>query len=104
MPELSYPVDHPKHPDFKGVAQETHTSTGYDYEDSHPARGGQGQPVPIEPTTETIPRQGFRHLYGLPLTTLRESETAFAALPPREQEARHKWNVTGIPADVLEGE
>jgi hypothetical protein len=104
MAELAYPVGHPKHPDFKGVAQETHGSIGYDYEDSHPARGGLGQPVPIEPTTERTPREGFRHLYGLDLSTLANALKEFHALPKAEQEERMEWNANGIPADVLERE
>lgn len=100
--ELAYPVGHPKHPDFEGVAQETHTTTGYDYDDSHPARAGQGQRVPLEPCTEAIPREGFRHLLGLDLTTLRAAESEFSNLSADEQKRRRQWNVTGIPAAELE--
>lgn len=102
--ELAYPVGHPKHPDFTGVAEETHTSTGYDYEDVHPARGGLGQQVPIDATTEKTPRQGFRHLYGLDLTTLRAAEAAFSKLDAKEQARRLEWNEKGIPASELERE
>lgn len=100
--ELAYPVGHPKHPDFDGVAEETHTSTGYDYEDSHPARGGLGQQVPIEATTSNIPRQGFRHLLGLDLTTLHAAEAEFSKLDAKEQARRLEWNEKGIPVSELE--
>lgn len=102
--ELAYPVGHPKHPDFRGVAEETHTTTGYDYPDDHPARGGQGQRVPLEPGTEAIPRQGFRHLLGLDLSTLGAAESEFEGLSADERKRRLEWNETGIPASELERE
>jgi len=101
--ELAYPVGHPKHPEFRGVAKETHTTFGFDYADDHAARGGLGQPVPLEPGTENVPREGFRHLYGLPLSTLGEAEKAFAKLPAADRAARLEWSVTGIPAAPEEG-
>ncbi len=104
MSELAYPVGHPKHPDFKGVAQETHTSHGYDYADENPARAGLGQPVPLQPGTEATPREGFRHFFGLDLSTLRKAEAAFSKLHAEEKERRLEWNEKGIPAEMLEGE
>lgn len=102
--ELAYPVGHPKHPDFAGVAEESHTTHGYDYDDSHPARGGQGQRVPLVPGTEATPREGFRHLLGLDLSTLRAAESEFSHLSAEEQKRRREWNVKGIPASELERE
>jgi hypothetical protein len=102
--ELAYPVGHPKHPDFKGVATETHTTFGFDFADDHAGRGGQGQPVQLEPGTEATPREGFRHLFGLPLGTLAEAEKAFSGLDLKDQKARLEWNEKGIPAAVLQGE
>jgi hypothetical protein len=102
--ELAYPVGHPKHPDFKGVATETHTTFGFDFADDHAGRGGQGQPVQLEPGTEATPREGFRHLFGLPLHTLAAAEAAFSKLPAAEKAERFEWNEKGIPAEMLEGE
>lgn len=104
MGELAYAVDHPAHPANKGKPMpETHTDFGYDYANTHPARGGQGQPVPIEMVTGLC-RDGFRHLHGLPGATLREAEAAFRALSAIEQEKRAKWNETGIPPEeIVEG-
>ncbi|PYX71592.1 MAG: hypothetical protein DMG78_14900 [Acidobacteria bacterium] len=104
MSELAYPVGHPKHPDFKGVATETHTTHGFDFADEHPARGGAGQPVPLEPGTEKTPREGFRHLFGLDLSTLAKAETQFAKLNANEKEQRLEWNEKGFPPEILEGE
>ncbi len=102
MGELAYPVGHPKHPDFKGVAKETHTTFEYDYAPTHPARGGQGQPVLLV-GVECQPVDGYKHLHGLPGATLAECEKQFAALPEGERKARLKWNTEGIPAAPEEG-
>jgi hypothetical protein len=100
--ELSYAIDHPAHPANKGKPMpETHTDFGYDYANTHPARGGQGQPVPTECGTG-LPSDGFKHLHALPGATLREAETAFRALGEMEQDRRLKWNKDGIPSDEIE--
>ncbi len=103
MPELAYPVGHPKHPDFKGKLEETHTPFGFDYPDNHPARAGQGQPVPLVPVTDGEPHAGFRHLFGLKGNTLAECQATFDKLDAERRAERAKWNKDGIPADVLEG-
>lgn len=100
--ELAYPEGHPKHPDFKGKLVESRTGFEYDYPPKHPARGGQGQPVPMAPFTEHEPHDGHRHLHGLDGHTLQERENSFAQLPAEEQAARMKWNTEGIPAPPAE--
>lgn len=100
MSELAYAPDHPAHPDNAGKAVSSiGTPWTNDYMPDQPARGGAGQAVPIT-SASFHPRDGFKHLFGLPGNTLREAERAFSALPPREQEARLKWNEDGIPADA----
>jgi hypothetical protein len=102
MAELAYEKDHPAHPDNKGKPMpETHTDFGYDYARTHPARAGQGQPVPTDNVTG-LPRDSFKHLHGLPGATLREAQAAFNALGQIEQDRRMEWNKNGIPADLLE--
>lgn len=104
MSELEYAVGHPANRDTRGKDMtETHTDFGYDYARNNPARGGQGQPVPTDQVTGH-PRDGFKHLHGLPGATLREAEAAFRALGQVEQDRRAKWNETGIPpAEIEEG-
>lgn len=98
MAEQAYPEDHPAHPKNAGKKfSEPRTAWNSDYPLDHPARGGQGQEVPTQ-TGKEGPRDGFKHLHGLPGKTLAEREESFKALPSQEQEARLKWNVTGIPA------
>ena len=101
MGELAYSLDHPAHPANKGKPMpETHTDFGYDYAATHPARGGQGQPVPTECGTG-LPSDGFKHLHGLPGATLKEALAAFHALGQIEQDKRAKWNDTGIPPEEI---
>jgi hypothetical protein len=100
--ELAYSIDHPAHPANKGKPMpETHTDFGYDYANTHPARAGQGQPVPTDCGTG-LPSDGFKHLHGLEGATLRERHAAFAALGQTEQDRRLKWNTDGIPQDEIE--
>jgi hypothetical protein len=101
--ELAYPEGHPAHPDFKGEMKETRFGPRFDYADDRAPRGGHGQPVPLQPGTSNVPRDGFRHLHGLDLSTLAAAEQQFAALPKEEQEQRQKWNQDGIPAQPKEG-
>lgn len=102
--EQEYPDGHPAHRDVRGKNMvETHTDFGYDYRPDHPARGGQGQPVPLMMGGKE-PGDGFKHLHGLPGNTLAEAEAAFRALGQMEQDKRAKWNTDGIPAELLEEE
>jgi len=102
MAELAYPVGHPAHPDFdKKNLRETRTGFEYDYPPNHPARGGQGQPVPYT-GVEGEPHAGFKHLHGLPGATLVERQREFLRLPLEEQKARLEWNENGIPAQPEE--
>jgi hypothetical protein len=97
MADLAYPVDHPAHPDNAGKKFSTPpTPFSHDYMPDHPARGGQGQSVPLQAVAEG-PRDGFKHLHGLAASTLQEAEKLFAALPGKEREARLEWNKKGIP-------
>jgi len=103
MPEEAYPPDHPRHPSNVGKKFATPpTPYTHDYMPNHPARGGQGQPVPTEAGTG-IPRDGFKHLHGLAAATLADAEKLFAALPKDEQEARLRWNADGVPPAEDEG-
>ena len=98
MSEEAYPKDHPAHPDNAGKPYvNPGTPITHDYPVNHPARGGQGQAVPTEAVTG-LPREGFRHLHGLPGDTLAKRQEAFRALSSTEQEARLEWNTKGIPA------
>jgi hypothetical protein len=102
MGELAYSIDHPAHPDNKGKHfLESHTTFGYDYDHTHPARGGQGQPVLTE-QGGNVPVDGHKHLFGLPGATLAEREAAFRALGQVEQDQRAGWNKSGVPAELLE--
>ncbi len=72
--ERDFPRDHPAAVDYDGTpAHEPYFGPGFDYPPDHPARGGQGQPVPVVPGT-TRPRDGFEHLAGVPGATLAERE------------------------------
>lgn len=100
--EQEYPEGHPAHRATRGKDMtETHTDFGYDYPRNHPARGGQGQPVPTE-MVSGLPQDGFKHLHGLPGATLAEVENAFRALSAIEQDRRAKWNEEGIPLEAIE--
>jgi len=102
MGELAYPIDHPAHPDNAGKKFSTPpTPFSHDYPANHPARAGQGQPIPTE-AASSVPREGLRHLHGLSGDTLAERLKSFLALPGKEQEERWKWNEEGIPAQPEE--
>lgn len=102
MGDLAYPPDHPAHPANKGKKfPEPRTPWNSDYPADHPCRGGQGQGIPLA-AAEEGPRDGFKHLHGLPGETLAERLKEFARLAPNEQEARRKWNDEGIPAQAEE--
>lgn len=98
MAEQAYPPDHPAHPDNAGKKfSEPRTPWNSDYPANDPRRGGQGQQVP-DAGAGAGPRDGFKHLHGLPGDTLAERQKEFARLAPNEQEERMKWNKDGIPA------
>lgn len=102
MAELAYAEDHPAHPANKGKKfSEPRTAWNSDYPANSAARGGQGQGIPLAAASEG-PRDGFKHLHGLPGDTLVERQREFARLAPNEQEARRKWNEDGIPATAEE--
>lgn len=102
--ELAYPLDHPAHPDNKGKKpRHVMNQLNADYPLNHFARGGQGQAVHCAAGTDE-PRDGHKHLHGLPGNTLIERQREFERLPKDEQEARQKWNTDGIPAPPEEGE
>jgi hypothetical protein len=102
MAELAYPIDHPAHPDNVGKKMPARfTDRNFDYPANHPARGGQGQAVPIA-AGSTHPRDGHKHLHGVGGKTLIEAEREFSRLPEEEQAARLKWNKEGIPAEPEE--
>lgn len=104
MPELAYPEDHFAHPANKGKKMPLKANViNTDHPANHPARGGQGQPVPIEGGSD-IPRDGFKHLYGMTTGTLADAQHSFSLLPEDEQAARMKWNIEGVPVPPEESE